>query len=150
MSDQSDHQDSVELRLHSIETRLDRGNTRLDALDEGQDRSNSRLDALDRGQAAMIRRMDSDELERGALRAEIRKNTEATEATLAQTKSIRELTENMQTAGHFFNQIYGFFAMLGRGLHAVAKALWPIVALGVLIWGAVYAWISGGKPPSVG
>lgn len=135
--------EQTEKRLQQIETRLDRGNARLDTLDSGQTQSNLRLDALDRGQAAMIRRMDSDEVERKGLRDEIVKNTEATTQTLEQTHVIRQLAENMQAAGRFFN---GVATVLNR----VAKWLLPIVMLGLAIWGGVWAWLHGGKPPSVG
>lgn len=135
--------EQTEKRLQQIETRLDIGNARLDTLDTGQTESNLRLDALDRGQAAMIKRMDSDEIERGALRTEIGENTKATKETLELTKDVRDLAQNMQSAGRFFNG-------LATGLNRVAKWLLPIVMLGLAIWGGVWAWLHGGKPPSVG
>lgn len=96
---------------------------------ERLDRGNKRLDDLDRGNLHIIKRLDSQD---------------------RQLDTVIQLSQNMQSAGRFFNRIFGFFAMIGRGIHAAAKFLWPIVALGALVWGVLYAWIHGGKPPSVG
>lgn len=114
------------------------------------DQSNTRLDDLDRGQVHIIKRLDAQDVERSELRVEIEKNTKTTQQTLDQTTTIRELAENMQAAGRFFNSIYGGATWCVRKTSACAKVIIPIITAALLIWGALYAYVNGGKPPSVG
>jgi hypothetical protein len=123
-----------EERFASIDARLDRGNVRLDA--------------LDRGQAHIIKVMEEQDAERREMREEMKRNTAKTDATLAGVGQVITLAENMQRAGRFFNRLYDGFAWFWSGASHVAKILVPIVTLIVLVWGMVWAYLNGGKPPS--
>lgn len=97
---------------------------------------NERLDALDRGQLHIISRLDAQDVE-------IKKAGDAAAQTLTETQTIRQLAENMQTAARFFNGFATF-------IHRTAKFMTPIIAMGLAIWGAIYAYTHDGKPPTLG
>lgn len=131
------HPDAMtENRLSQIEERLDRGNKRLDQLDEGQ--------------LHIIKTLNNQDAEQRAMRDEMKRNTDATRRNLEATETVIGLAQNMQSAARFFNAIFDGVTWLLHKISAASKLLWPIVALGALIWGLVYAWLHGGKPPSVG
>lgn len=121
---------------------------RFKQIEERLDSGARRLDALDRGQLHMIGQLDEhkDRLDRQD--KEIARAADASEETLRRTQKAVELAENMQSAARFFNAVYAAFAWLGGAVHRGARFLVPIVTLALLVWGAIYAWLHGGKPPS--
>lgn len=136
MAEQPESQAALDNWRESITEWQKETNTRLD-------RGNTRLDNLDRGQAHIIRRLDAQDVT-------ITQSAEDGKTVIDKMDTVIQLAENMQAAGRFFNSIYSGATWCVRKTSACAKVLIPIITAALLIWGAWYAYVHGGKPPSVG
>ena len=146
-------------RLKAIETRLA-------GVESSLGKGGARFDTLEKGHKAILERLDVQDSEMAIAKSAALVAKDVSEKTLAETQKqttqladVYRLAVNMQSAGNFFNRIMGGFAAVGRAfyrvaawiaraVHVTAKFLWPILAVIGLI-GAIYAWLTTGKPPSV-
>lgn len=99
--------------------------------------------ALDEGQVHIIKQLDEHKAHLGRQDEMLAKGSDVMQKLLDETAAVR----NAVTGTRWTVRI---IKIGGRGLHVCARYLAPILIVGLAIWGAVWAWFHGGKPPSVG
>lgn len=104
--------------------------------DAWRTRTEKHLQDLDKGQLHIIGRLDEQD-------KTLAQGGKIMRQLLDETVEVRRIVSGTKWTARFIT-------VCGRGLYFCARHLAPILVVGLAIWGAIWAWLHGGKPPSVG
>lgn len=98
---------------------------------------------LDKGQAHIIKQIDAVNKRLDTQDDMLADGAKVMKQLLDETTEVRKAVSGARWTGRLL-------AACGRGIHLIAKHLAPILAFALLVWGAIYAFLTGGKPPGAG
>lgn len=106
-------------------------------------RAEQRMSDLDDGQRHIIKQIEDVNKRLDSQDEMLARGASVMKQLLDETVEVRKAVSGARWTGRVI-------AACGRAVHMVVRHLAPILAFALLVWGAIYAFFNGGKPPSVG